>query len=59
MSIKKRFLFLPVFMSILFMASCEEEITEVGSGFINGIEIQEPFLVENEHITAYKVRADQ
>ena len=52
---------MPVFMSILFMASCEEEITEVGSGFINGIEIQEPFLVENEHITAYneKVRSVQ
>jgi len=50
---KKKFLFFPVLIFILLIASCEEEVTEIGGGFINGIEVQEPYLVENENITAY------
>jgi hypothetical protein len=40
-----------VLISILLVSSCEEELTEIGSGFINGIKVQEPFVVEN--ISAY------
>ena len=47
----KKILFLPVLILILLISSCEEEFTEIGSGFINGIEVQEPFVVEN--ISAY------
>lgn len=46
-----KFLFLPVIVLFLIMVSCQEETTEVGSGFINGIEVQEPY--EVQHITAY------
>jgi len=47
----KKILFFPVLILILLMASCEDEFTEIGSGLINGIEVQEPYIVEN--ISAY------
>lgn len=47
----KKIFFLPALFLALLMASCEDEFTEIGGGFINGIEVQEPYVVEN--ISAY------
>ena len=51
MKYNKGFIFLPMLIFILTVTSCEEEFTEIGDGFINGIEVQEPYVVED--ISAY------
>jgi len=52
----KNILLIPVLLLILSIGSCEDEVTEIGSGFINGIEVQEPYVVEN--ISAYSEKIE-